>query len=272
MTRKYTCLLAVALLLAAVWVAPRASNGSRPKVEARPKVKLSAARVNAPGREDEDNFMRRVYEAQVARAKASGSVERENLPDDQLELVETRYRMRKDAAGQCRLLLEEARADLNRQKEKGDPEALQVSRIGIYSAYRSIERDKAAWRATFRKHFRKTKDARAGLRGGEYGDEAVRMMVKIMRQFKAAPGFSKHTGGTAVDFTTTEGGVSLTANSNQNARWRNSWLHKWLTKNARKFKFKPLSTEAWHWEYANRRERRAGIYTQGTPHTGVSRA
>lgn len=272
MTRKYTCLLAFALLLAATWVAPRAWNESRPKVEPRPKVKLSAARVNAPGREDEDDFMRRVHEAQVARAKAGGGVERENLPDEQLELVEARYRMRKDAAEQCRLLLEEARADLRRQKEKGNPEALQVSHIGVYSAYRSVERDKAAWRATFRKHFRATKDARAGLKGGEYGDEAVRMMVKIMRQFKAAPGFSKHTGGTAVDFTTTEGGVSLTANSNQNGRWKNSWLHKWLTKNARKFKFNPLATEAWHWEYANRRERRAGIYTQGTPHTGVSRA
>lgn len=252
MTRKYTCLLAVALLLTATWIAPRASN------ESRPKVRLSVANVNASGREDEDDFMRRVYEAQAARARAGGSVERENLPDDQLELVEARYRMHKDAAGQCRLLLEEARDDLKREKEKGNPEALQVSRIGIYSAYRSVERDTAAWRATFGKHFRETKDARAGLRGGEYGDEAVQMMVKIMRQFKAAPGFSKHTGGTAVDFTTTEGGVSLTANSNQNGRWRNSWLHKWLTKNAGKFKFKPLATEAWHWEYANR-ERRAGI-------------
>jgi LAS superfamily LD-carboxypeptidase LdcB len=107
----------------------------------------------------------------------------------------------------------------------------------------------AAWRNAFRKHFRATKNERARLRGGEYGDEAVEMMVKIMRKFKAAPGFSKHTNGTAVDFMTIDNKVILTTDSDQNEIWKKTWFHKWLVKNADRFKFKPLATEAWHWDY-----------------------
>jgi hypothetical protein len=74
------------------------------------------------------------------------------------------------------------------------------------------------------------------------------MMVKRMRKFKAPAGFSRHTSGVAVDFKTTEDNVVLTADSNQNELWKKTWFHKWLVKNAERFKFKPLSTEAWHWE------------------------
>jgi LAS superfamily LD-carboxypeptidase LdcB len=85
--------------------------------------------------------------------------------------------------------------------------------------------------------------------GGEYGDAALELMITIMRRYKAAPSFSKHTGGTAVDFMTVEDGVRLTANSGQQAPWKRMWLHKWLDENAGRFKFNPLHTEARHWEY-----------------------
>jgi hypothetical protein len=81
--------------------------------------------------------------------------------------------MRRDAAGQCRLLLKQARSDLKRQQEEGIREALEVSDIGVYSAYRSFERDRAAWHNAFEKHFKATKNERAELEGGEYGDKAV---------------------------------------------------------------------------------------------------
>lgn len=157
-----------------------------------------------------------------------------DLPDDQLSAVERGHRMRRAAAEQCRLLLDAAKSDLRRQKEEKDKQALSVSSIGVFSAYRSVGHDRAAWKATFAKHFAATKQARAKLKGGEYGDEAVETMVRIMRKFKAPPGFSRHTAGLAVDFTTTESRIVLVANSSQAARWKKSWLHKWLIKNAKK--------------------------------------
>ena len=66
------------------------------------------------------------------------------------------------------------------------------------------------------------------------------MMVAIMRRYKAAPGFSKHTGETAVDFMTVDDGTSMTANSGQNALWKRMWFHKWLVQNAGRFKVNPL--------------------------------
>jgi D-alanyl-D-alanine carboxypeptidase len=249
MPRKAIRLAAALTMLAAMSVVLWAARG----VPAR--VRSNAARAAAKGRDVEDDFMHRVLEAQVALALERGRERRSNLPEDQLELVDAGHRLRKDAAKQCRLLLRQAGSDLRRQKEAGDPEALKVSDIGVYSAYRSVEEDDVAWHNSFRKHFKETQDARARLRGGEYGDEAVEMMVGIMRKYKAAPGFSYHTSGTAVDFMTTENGVRLTADSNRNGRWKRTWLYKWLVSNAESFKFNPLSTEAWHWEYGKRHER-----------------
>lgn len=209
------------------------------------RVKSTSTRVTGHSDNRED-FMGRVYQAQLKRAAGRPSFA--NLRVDELGVVEGGHKMRKDAAEQCKLLLTQARFDLRREKEAGNRQALKVSNISVYSAYRSVENDQAAWRNTFMKHYKATKNARAKLKGGGYGDEAVNMMVMVMRRFKAAPGFSRHTSGVAVDFKTIEGDRILTANSNQNELWKKSWFHKWLVKNANRFKFKPLSTEAWHWE------------------------
>lgn len=242
MARISARLAATATALAALSILLGTVQDSPARAEPTP------ARAAVRGSEGQEDFMRRVYEAQVKRA--GGRRFFTDLPEEQLGDLERGYRMRRDAAEQCRLLLAQARSDLRRQKREGNQEALAVSDIGVYSAYRSLEHDRAAWRNAFRKHFNATKDDRAKLKGGEYGDEAVKMMVGIMRKFKAAPGLSKHTSGAAVDFKTTDGGVLLTADSNQNRLWKRSWLHKWLVKNAWKYNFKPLSTEAWHWEHA----------------------
>ncbi|MBV8855467.1 MAG: D-alanyl-D-alanine carboxypeptidase family protein [Acidobacteria bacterium] len=253
MARRATRTAAALMLLAVMSLVLWAAQG----LAAR--VRVNAARVANPVRDDEDDFRRRVLAAQVARALARGQERRGNLPADKLAPVGAGHKLRKDAAERFRLLLKQAESDLRRQQEAGDPKALKVSDIGVYSAYRSVEEDEAAWHNSFGKHFRETREARAALRGGAYGDEAVEMMVGIMRKFKAAPGFSYHTSGTAVDFTTTEGGLCLTANSSRNVRWRKTWLYNWLVNNAARFEFNPLSTEAWHWEYGKRHERRAGI-------------
>lgn len=242
MTNMTTRLMATVLTLAAMSAVLWAAHGSLVP------VKPIRAGVISPGGE-KDNFMRRVYEAQVKRAVDAGRKPFPGLREDQLEVVEGRHEMSKDAAEQCKLLLKQARSDLRRRKEEGSREALKVSDIAVYSAYRSVERDAAGWHNAFKKHLKATKNERAALVGGEYGDKAVDMMVTIMRKFKAPPGFSKHTSGVAVDFRTVEDNVTLTANSSKNGLWKKTWFHKWLVKNAGRFKFKPLATEAWHWEH-----------------------
>jgi hypothetical protein len=39
------------------------------------------------------------------------------------------------------------------------------------------------------------------------------------------------------------------AKSAQRAGWRSTWLHAWLVQNAATFRFMPLATEEWHWDY-----------------------
>ena len=74
-------------------------------------------------------------------------------------------------------------------------------------------------------------------------------MVSYYSGRKAAPGFGNHTNGIAMDFVTTQGGTALGANMSQNRLWVASWLHHWLVDHAGDFNFKPIATEAWHWEY-----------------------
>lgn len=240
MARKSAYLIATVMIVAALLIVLVAAQ-SLPV-----RARSASTRVTTLVDDARNDFMDRVYEAQVKRA--IGRTAYANLREDQLDVVEGRHKMQKDAAEQCRLLLKQAKFDLRQQKEMGNRQALQVSDISVYSAYRSVEKDTAAWRQTFKKHFKATKNARAKLKGGKYGAEAVEMMVKIMRRLKAAPGFSKHTSGVAVDFKTIEDKDILIADSNQHERWKKTWFHKWLVKNAKRFKFKPLSTEAWHWE------------------------
>lgn len=243
MLNKGVCLTAVLTALAAL--SPALGNTHNPHA----RVASVPAFVTPPGAAARNDFMRKVHDAQVKRALKRGREFFPGLPEERLGTVESDYKMRRDAARQCRLLLRQARADLKRQQKEGIREALKASDIGVYSAYRSYEHDRVAWLNAFAKHFKATQNKRSKLEGGEYGDKAVELMVNVMRKLKAAPGFSRHTSGVAVDFKTTEGNVTLNANSNQNGEWKQTWFHKWLIKTATRFKFKPIATEAWHWEY-----------------------
>src|ERR1051325_347840 len=170
MVRKNVRLLAAVMILAALSVVVGA-------VQSLPMwVKSTSTRLTTADN-DKYFFMRRVYEAQVKRAFTAGRMPFPDLRENPLGFVEAGHKLRKDAAEQCKLLLKQAKSDLRRQKERGSQSAIKVSDIGVYSAYRSVEHDRAAWRSAFEKHFRETKSARARLRGGEYGDEAGEMMI-----------------------------------------------------------------------------------------------
>jgi LAS superfamily LD-carboxypeptidase LdcB len=197
---------------------------------------------------EQTEFMREVYTEQLEYALKRKKF-LSGLAAGQLEVVEGKYKMRKDAAQACRALLAEAKLDLKQQQAENDRQALQVTRIGITSAYRDPQYDKRAWERAFRKHFNKTKNLRMGLVGGEYGDKAVEFLFKRMRGIKAVPGFSNHTSGIAVDFLTIENNLELGANSDQKMLWRSSWFYQWLVENAARYKFTQLVTEEWHWDY-----------------------
>jgi len=68
----------------------------------------------------------------------------------------------------------------------------------------------------------------------------------------AAPGYSNHQGGIAVDLWQDRTRGNTIANDSDNpsrCRWRHTWFHGWLRTNAPAHGFRPILTEEWHWEY-----------------------
>ena len=214
-----------------------------------PGTPFPNSQVPAWGTPDQETFMRAVYDAHVAHALAQHRVFRTGLPSSQLATVEGHHRMRTDAAPFCRQLLARARTDRTAAAARGDALAAAASGIGIRSAHRTASEELGIWAGLFPRYYRDTASRRAAAPGGPHGAAAVAIMVRHYSGRKAAPGFSNHTNGIAVDFTTTQGGTSLGAEESQAAAWMASWLHRWLVSNAATFHFRPLSTEAWHWDY-----------------------
>lgn len=85
--------------------------------------------------------------------------------------------------------------------------------------------------------------------GAEHGKSARTHLFLILADTKAAPGFSNHSDGNAVDFKTFHDGVRYEANRDQRAAWRTTWFYKWLLENGPQYGFKQLKTEEWHWDF-----------------------
>ena len=196
-----------------------------------------------------DEFKARVLKRQVRNALAKGRHYNANVPDNELSIIEGKHRMRAEAAARCRDLLKDAREALAKEQKTGDATAKGTSKIAVYSAYRNIAQDTAAWEQCFLQYYTETQAARAAMPGGGHGPKALALMVRMMISFKAAPGYSNHSNGLAVDFTTTHKRKALKARKAQRSQWRKTWLHHWLQENAETYGFHPLSTEEWHWDY-----------------------
>ena len=197
-------------------------------------------------------FMRAVYGTQVARA---AHVRRfvADLPAAELAPIEGGKEARTAAAGACRNLLIAARAALARRQATGDTAARRVARIGVASGYRSASRQFRGWQSAFPRYYRETAAARARLAGGPHGPAAVQHLARYIGARLAAPGYSLHTTGLAIDFTTRDGGRDLgprTRAANISA-WRASWFFAWMTANAARYNFYQNTSidEPWHWEY-----------------------
>jgi len=195
-----------------------------------------------------EEFKRAVLDQQIEHLLRKGRHFIAALPASELEKIEGRHKMRKAAAGKCRALLAEAREALKAAQEAGDERANNTADIVVHSAYRDFKEDGAAWERAFGQHYRKMLKKRA-FAGDPLGPAALRYMVHKLIPLKAPPGYSNHSNGAAVDFGTTVGGVYYKADSSTRPEWRELWLYGWLCKNARRFGFKQLPSEEWHWDF-----------------------
>jgi hypothetical protein len=205
------------------------------------------------------DFMARVFDAAIADRVRRGKKQFSDIPSGELAEVENGKVMRKEAAASCIQLLKDARESLGGDRWGPPPsleamaaatQARNVRSIGIASAYRSHAYERRIWaQDCFPKYYKETYARRLDAAGGPHGDAAVQLLVRYFSPRKAPPGFSNHSNGKAVDFTTREGKVTFTANTSQRAGWRKTWLHAWLVTNAPKYGFHPLASEEWHWDY-----------------------
>jgi subtilisin family serine protease len=177
--------------------------------------KLSWPRASA----DQSDFMRRVYLRQVRAACQSHSFVTD-VPDSELSPIEDNQRARTAAADSCRRLLASARAAIAQ-----DPAAAHVKSIGVASGYRSASQQLHNWNRNFPRYFGETSSDRAALEGGEFGEAAEKLLTRYISGRLAAPGFSLHNNGLAIDFSALERGISMGPSTTKQSRqnWRKSW-------------------------------------------------
>ncbi len=213
-------------------------------------------------------FKQRVYELHVARGVRSGRERIYDLPASQLATIAgTDIPMRRDAAPQLGRLMAAARADLARDLAATGTDAStaqrrnrarRVQELAINNAYRSASRQFGIWDRNFAKYYQATQEKRRALAGGEHGAQAAEMLREYIGVRVAAPGFSNHQGGIAVDFALrlqpdpqqpAQSGKELGASMAQVDPWKDSWFWHWLKERAGEFGFVEYEPEPWHWEY-----------------------
>jgi len=247
----------IAVSLAALAV-PRAALANMGKGAPYAVPGLLPADLTWPGAKPEElDFMRRVYVAHLMRSGSRGAFSAD-IPRAKLGEIEDGVLLGAGPARDARALLSAARIALKVARArkaaktvKPDAAALATAAIGPLSGYRPASRQFALWNRNFPGYFEETAPLRAALPGGPLGPQAVEETVEFVRHHLAAPGFSLHNSGKALDFTTTVSGETLIADRTQRAAWRASWFYGWLTASAADFGFheNPKIDEPWHWEW-----------------------
>ncbi len=214
---------------------------------------IPASRLKKITPEERSAFKHRVYEEQIREARARGDHFFAGVLPEELAPVEDHHKLRKDAAADCKALLHQARADLTKARAANDPLALKTTRIGLASSYRDPPTDFGKWDEYFEQYYNQTKPEREKFED-PHGEQALRVMVKHYQKSKAAPGFSNHTKGIAVDFKANikdehGGEIEIGASHAHDKYWKDCWLRHWLVENAARFGFEPLATEYWHFDH-----------------------
>jgi phosphatidylserine/phosphatidylglycerophosphate/cardiolipin synthase-like enzyme len=225
------------------------ASGAVPPIVDRPCRHYGPNALSWPEHPELESFMRTTYEAHVARSCRSRVFE-PSVPETDLAEVAKGKFLRRDAAPLAIRMLDDARDALRQAKAAGDAEALAVRSFGISSAYRSALRQFRLWNDRFGGYLADTAQQRAALPSGPVSDEAAQWLARWIGGWLAAPGFSNHNDGRALDlFCRLTSGRVLTADRGDIPRWRTSWLHQWLTANAAHYDFHPYLKEPWHWEH-----------------------
>ena len=215
------------------------------------------------GTADQLAFRDRVLAAHIARSKASRAAAQRDLRRDELDTIPgTSVEARADTAAAAGRLLAAARVDLAAARKAGHADALRTTGLTATSGYRGAGYQRDLWRRYFSAqggYYDRTHEARQAIPEGRHSDAAVAYMLKRKTDGGfglggriAAPGYSNHQGGIAVDFAQERTRGHRIANKSDDAsrrRWRNTWFHHWLRANAAAHGFAPISTEEWHWEY-----------------------
>ena len=214
-------------------------------------------------------FQDRVLASHLARSRAAKGPPQRDLRGGELSKVPgTDIKTLPDTAAAAGRLLAAANADLAKAQQAGNADALRTIRLTVNSGYRGQEHQRRRWIELVPKYYNQSQAARERLRGGPHSDVAIAYMLKrkkdggfgLMGRI-AAPGYSNHQGGIAVDFWQERHAPHEIANSTDEksrALWRDSWFHCWLKANAAKtYGFLPIPTEEWHWEYRPRASRSA---------------
>jgi len=229
------------------------------------------------GSPEQLTFQEQVLNAHIARSSRNGKIPpQSDLSDVQLTKVRgTPIRMRSDAAEAVSRLLEAASADLVKAKAAGHADAMRTVRLTAISGYRSSKDQRNLWLKYFKDYYNETRSRRAAIPGGPHSAGAVSYMLDSYGIPKriAAPGYSNHQGGIAIDFLQERSNGKWLPNLYKaQKKWWDSWFFGWLQNNAARFGFKQYPKEAWHWEYkpgaaaedsANRPQQAARSYLGG---------
>jgi subtilisin family serine protease/LAS superfamily LD-carboxypeptidase LdcB len=235
-------------------------RGSRTMVDQHPSETLDAEAWT--GSLEQAEFRDKVLEAHILRSSKRSRPKRDLSRDELSEVAGTRILTARDTAAAAGRLLAASSSDLKSAQMAGDSDALRTTHLTVTSGYRSSEQQRKLWYGYFAGpggHYERTEEARSKLPDGPHSDQAVAYMLAPRNQGGfglggriAAPGFSNHQGGVAIDFyqERTKGhAIQNKSDDISRAAWRNTWFHRWLAANAATYGFHPLQTEEWHWEY-----------------------
>lgn len=215
------------------------------------------------GTADQVAFREAVLAEHVARTRRRRGAPLPDLPSTALDTIPgTQVRTARATAAAAGRLLAAANADLARAQAAGDADALNTVRLSATSGYRGSEHQRDLWRQYFGApggYYDQTRTAREALPGGAHGRAAIDYLLRPTGAGGfgiggriAAPGYSNHQNGIAVDWwqERRRGHAVLNRSGRAHrARWRATWFHRWLLANAAAHGFRPLATEEWHWEY-----------------------
>jgi LAS superfamily LD-carboxypeptidase LdcB len=210
------------------------------------------------GSAEQIDFRSRVLAAHIANSSGRKQPLRD-LRDDELEKIPgTAIKTKTETARAAGRLLAAARTDLAAAKAQGDADALRTTGIGVGSGYRDSADQRHKWLSYFQGYYNRTRAAREQLAGGPHSKAAVDYLLRPESQGGfglagriAAPGFSNHQNGIAIDFIQkrTSLPVAIDTSKANRSRWSKTWFHGWLKRNAATHGFVPYAKEEWHWEY-----------------------